>query len=53
MICNLLCFLLHEGQDMPDTFTHIALPALFSKWYKNPVLPAVVLIGTCTARLSS
>ena len=31
---------------MPDTFTHIAIPTLFSRWYKNPLSPPIVLIGT-------
>jgi hypothetical protein len=31
---------------MPDTFTHIALPALFSRLYRYPILAPLVLIGT-------
>jgi hypothetical protein len=31
---------------MPDTFTHIAIPTLFSRFYRNPALAPVVLIGT-------
>lgn len=31
---------------MPDTFTHIALPSLFSRFIKAPLLLPVFLIGT-------
>jgi len=31
---------------MPDTFTHIALPSLFSRFIKSPLLLPVFLIGT-------
>lgn len=31
---------------MPDTFTHIALPALFRRYARGPVLFPVLLLGT-------
>jgi len=31
---------------MPDTFTHIIIPALFNKFYKKPLFVPMVLIGT-------
>ena len=31
---------------MPDTFTHIALPAIFSRFFKRPIIAPMVLIGT-------
>ncbi|TFH02447.1 MAG: hypothetical protein E4H13_02020 [Calditrichales bacterium] len=31
---------------MPDTFTHIALPALFSRYFTSPLNAALLLIGT-------
>ena len=30
---------------MPDTFTHIALPTLFSRLYRQPLIPPIILIG--------
>jgi hypothetical protein len=31
--------------NMPDTFSHIAIPALFSRFFKNPLSSPMVLIG--------
>lgn len=31
---------------MPDTFTHILIPALFRKYFKIPLMAPLVLIGT-------
>jgi hypothetical protein len=31
---------------MPDTFTHIALPFIFRKYLKSPLIPSIFLIGT-------
>jgi hypothetical protein len=33
-------------KQMPDTFTHIALPALFSRYLRSPIIAPLFLIGT-------